>query len=66
MNKERKRCVYARKTGGVLEQFANEMSELLWRLQGRRPLAGSFCQYEALQNMKHFNNKMLQDGLRMK
>ena len=35
------------------------MSELLWRLHSRRPLAGSFGLCEALQNMEHFNNKLL-------
>ena len=33
------------------------MSELLWRLRGRCPLAGSFCQCEAIGNTEYFNNK---------
>ena len=35
------------------------MSKLLWQLRSRCPLAGSFCQCEAVQNMKHFNNNIL-------
>ena len=35
------------------------MSELLWRLRGRRPLAGSLCQCEAARNTEYFKSKIL-------
>ena len=38
------------------------MSELLWRLHSRRPLADSFYQCEAKQNMEHFKSKMLEEA----
>ena len=42
----------------VLDQFANEVSKLLWQLRSRCPFADRFYQCEALQNAEHFNNRM--------